>query len=100
MAVCSISIVPLGQGTSISEALAKCLRALDAFKDLKYRLTAMSTHIEGPLDRIFPAVRAMHEAAAATGAGRIYTTITIDDRRDKEVTLNGKVAAVQKKLDK
>jgi len=100
MAVCSISIVPLGRGTSISEALAKCLRELDAFKDLKYQLTAMSTQIEGPLDRIFAAVRAMHEAAAAAGAGRIYTTITLDDRRDKEVTLAGKVAAVQKKLGK
>ena len=100
MAVCSISIVPMGQGTSISGALSKCIRALDEFKDLKYKLTSMSTQIEGPLDRLFQAVRAMHEAAAATGAGRIYTTITLDDRRDKEVTLAGKVAAVQKKLDK
>jgi uncharacterized protein (TIGR00106 family) len=90
----------MGKGTSISDTLAPCLQVLQKYPDLKHQLTAMSTQIEGPLDRCFDAVQAMHKAAATTGIGRIYTTITVDDRRDKEVTLESKVSAVRQKLNR
>ena len=66
--------------------------------DLKYELTPMSTQIEGPTDRLFEALQAMHQAPFEEGAKRVYTVICLDERRDKELTLDGKVAAVKSKL--
>ncbi|PHJ39914.1 hypothetical protein P378_00475 [Desulforamulus profundi] len=43
-------------------------------------------------------VRQMHEQPFLAGATRVSTTIRIDDRRDKEGTMQGKVASVETKL--
>jgi uncharacterized protein YqgV (UPF0045/DUF77 family) len=40
----------------------------------------------------------MHNTAFAAGAKRVVTSIRIDDRRDKPVTIEGKVKAVKDKL--
>lgn len=98
MSVCSISILPTGKGTSISGTLAKCIKALERFSDLKHEITAMSTQLEGPTDRIFEAFKAMHAAAFSDGTARVYTVIALDERRDKDVTLAGKVASLRQKL--
>lgn len=98
MSVCSVSIIPSGKGASISKTLARCIKVLDRFPELKYELTPMSTQIEGPNDRLFAAIQAMHEAPFEEGAPRVYTVISLDDRRDKSVTLEGKVSAVKSKL--
>lgn len=98
MCVCSISIIPLGKQTSLSEALTPCLKALAKQGHLKYQITPMSTQIEGSLDQVLKAVKAMHQAAFKGGIGRVYTTITLDDRRDKPVSLQSKVTSLQKKL--
>ncbi|MFZ5595539.1 MAG: MTH1187 family thiamine-binding protein [Bacillota bacterium] len=99
MAVVEVTIVPLGTGnTSVSDFVAGCLRVLKDEKNLKYSLTPMGTIIEGELEKILDAVRAMHEQPFRAGAGRVLTTIRIDDRRDREITMSGKVSAVEKKL--
>jgi len=98
MSVCSVSIIPMGKETSISSTVSRCIRVLKRFPELKQQITPMSTQLEGSLDRLFEAIKAMHEAAFADGARRVYTTISLDDRRDKELTLAGKVASVQQKL--
>jgi uncharacterized protein (TIGR00106 family) len=99
MSTCAISIVSKGPGTSVSHIVAKCVKILDNFPDLKWQLTPMSTQLEGATPRIFEALQAMHEVPFGEGVPRVYTVITIDDRRDKEQTLNGKVASVEAKLD-
>ncbi len=98
MSTCAVSIVSKGKGVSVSSIVAKCVKELDKFPDLKWELTPMSTQIEGPTDRVLKAVRAMHEVPFKEGIPRVYTVITIDDRRDKELTLEGKVASVRNKL--
>jgi uncharacterized protein (TIGR00106 family) len=100
MATCSISVIPKGDGVSVSPIVAKCIQVLNDFPDLKWQLTPMSTQIEGPTDRLFEALRAMHEAPFNEGIPRVYTVIAIDERRDKELTLDGKVSAVKRKLQK
>ena len=40
----------------------------------------------------------MHEAGFAEGAGRVVTTIKIDDRRDRQAAIADKVASVKKRL--
>ena len=97
MAVVEVSIIPLGTGTpSMSRYVADALRVLKE-SNLKYELTAMGTIIEGDLDEVLKWIRKMHEVPFGEGVKRVVTTIEIDDRRDKELTIEGKVRAVKSK---
>ena len=97
MVVAGVSVVPVGTETpSVSSYVKDCLRILDKHKDLKYELTPMATVIEGPLDEILEAIKEMHEAPFSKGAMRVLTHITIDDRRDKDLTMQGKIESVMK----
>jgi len=99
MALVEVTVIPLGTGsTSLSQFVAGCMKVLQQAKDVEYQLTPMGTVIEGDLSRIFELVRQMHEQPFGEGASRVSTTIRIDDRRDKEGTMQGKVASVEKKL--
>jgi uncharacterized protein (TIGR00106 family) len=98
MAICSITVIPSSKGTSISDSVARCIKVLQDAPDLKFQITPMSTQIEGPLNRLFDVLKKMHEAAFADGVGRVNTSIVIDDRRDKEISMDYKVKAVQAKL--
>ncbi|MBA7636184.1 hypothetical protein ES703_43799 [subsurface metagenome] len=99
MAMVEVSIVPVGTGNpSVSEYVARALKVLEAEKDLKYELTAMGTIIQGDLDRLLNVVRKMHETAFDSEVKRVLTTIKIDDRRDKALSISGKIAAVKEKL--
>lgn len=99
MAIAEVSIVPLGTETpSLSKFVAGCLLILQGERDLHYQLTPMGTVIEGDLGRILEVVRKMHEQPFNSGARRVLTNIRIDDRRDRVITMSGKVAAVVDKL--
>jgi uncharacterized protein (TIGR00106 family) len=98
MPVVFLTITPLGTGTpSVSRYVAGCERILRD-SGLKHELTAMGTIIEGDLDAILAVVRKMHERPFAEGAARVSTFIKIDDRRDKEHTIAGKMKSVREKL--
>lgn len=99
MAIVEVTVAPMGTGTpSISQYVAACHKVLEKAQDLKYQLTPMSTIIEGDLDRILEVIRQMHEVPFGAGAQRVSTLLRIDDRRDKELTMAGKIKAVTDKL--
>ena len=58
----------------------------------------MATMVEGPLDRILELMQEMHELPFSMGVTRVVTSINIDDRRDKRITMDSKVMAVEEKL--
>ena len=60
----------------------------------------MGTILEGDLDRILAVIREMHESPFQEGAVRVSTFVKIDDRRDKEHTIAGKMRSVEEKLDR
>ena len=98
MAVVFLSITPPGTGTpSVSRYVAGVERILRE-SGLKSQLTAMGTIIEGDLDEILKVVRRMHEHPFTQGALRVSTLVKIDDRRDKEHTIEGKMRSVEEKL--
>lgn len=98
MATLEVSIVPIGTGTtSVSEFIAEATRIAEA-SGLKTELTAMGTNLEGDLPELLKVALQMHESCFAKGVKRVYTVIKIDDRRDKESTLEGKVRSVREKL--
>ena len=99
MALVEVNIVPLGTGTpSVSKYVAQAVKVLQAEEDIKYELTAMGTIIEGDLERLLALVRKMHEAVFDAGAMRVVTTIKIDDRRDKILSMNSKMDSLKKEL--
>ncbi len=100
MAIIEISIVPLGHGsTGISHYVAGCLQELDKYgKDVRYELTPMGTIIEGDLDTILALARRMHEVPFQKGAQRVLTTLRIDDRRDRDTSMEQKKRSVRDKL--
>jgi uncharacterized protein (TIGR00106 family) len=98
MAVVFLSITPLGTGTpSVSRYVAGVEKILRE-TGLVNQLTAMGTIIEGDLDQILAVIRRMHEHPFTQGAVRVSTFVKIDDRRDKEHTIEGKMRSVEEKL--
>jgi len=93
--IAEIHVVPIGTATtSLSHYIAACLDVVKQAEDISYQLTAMGTIIQAPLQQILELAQKMHEAPFAMGAKRVATTINIDDRRDKPITIAGKVKAV------
>jgi uncharacterized protein (TIGR00106 family) len=101
MAIIDISVVPVGtQSPSVSDYVAGAVRILKDEPGIKYELTAMNTIIQGDLDTLLSLARRMHRSAFDAGAKRVVTTIRIDERRDKPLTMEGKIKAVKEKLNK
>jgi len=99
MAIIDISVVPVGtQSPSVSEYIAGAVRMLKSEPDIKYELTPMNTIIEGDLDKLMTLAQKMHRSAFDAGAMRVVTTIRIDERRDKPLTMDSKIKAVKEKL--
>ena len=99
MAIAEITIIPIGTAdTSLSQYVADIHRILQQSSSIRYELTPMSTIIEGELDVLFSVIRQLHEVPFASGVKRVSTSIKIDDRRDKESTMQSKLQAVQEKI--
>ena len=99
MAIMEISIFPIGTGsTSISDHVTEAIRVIQKEKRLKYRLTSMGTMVESDLDRLLSLARKMHRTVLKGQVKRIITSITIDERRDRELTIDGKIESVRQKL--
>jgi uncharacterized protein (TIGR00106 family) len=99
MAMIDISVVPVGTGSpSVSHFVAGAVKILQNEPGIKYELDAMNTVIEGDLARLLALAQRMHESAFAAGAVRVVTTLRIDERRDKPLTIEGKKKAVREKL--
>jgi uncharacterized protein (TIGR00106 family) len=95
--IAEFSIIPIGQaGTSVGHYVAVAVKALENVKGLDFEVTPMGTILAAKdLDTIFEAVRQAHEAIIATGIKRVSSTLRIDDRRDKQRTMDDKVKAVK-----
>ncbi len=98
MAVMEISVVPVGtDNPSISHYVAECVAIVKA-RGLPYELTSMGTNVEGELGDLLGVAEEMHQLPFKRGAQRVLTSIKIDDRRDKKLSMQGKKEAVTKKL--
>jgi len=63
-------------------------------------LGPMSTVLEGELDSLLEVAREMHEVCFTQGYPRVVTSIRIDDRRDKDVSMQYKTQTVEAKVGK
>ena len=98
MAIMEIVISPRGgKETHISPYVAKIHRYLKTQK-LPHQLHDMGTNVEGKAGELWALAKKLHELPFKMGATRVYTTIHLDDRRDKKVSLGDKVKSVRKRL--
>ncbi len=96
--IAEISLIPVGTAsTSLSRMLADSVKVLDQF-DLKYDVTSTGTNVEGDLDTILQAVKAMEEVPFREGADRVVIVMHLDDRRDKAISLDYEEQSLQDKL--
>ena len=100
MATADLTVIALGRADlSASAYIAEIQRRLRAQDRVRYRLHAMGTSLEGSTDDVLALVRELHEVPFGMGIERVYTFLKLDDRRDKEQTLDAKVEAVERLLD-
>ncbi len=96
--IVDLSIIPVGTGASISPILADVIRIIDQ-SGIAYKVTPMGTVLEGEWDPVMDLIRQCHETVLKN-AERVYTTITIDDRKGKTDRIYGKVASLEAKVGK
>jgi len=96
MPIMEINIIPLGTKTpSVSKYIADALRVLGKEKNIIYELTAMGTIVEtDSLDLLLTLAKKMHRAVLSGKINRVVTTIKIDDRKDKKISIEEKVGSV------
>ena len=96
MVLLEMSIVPLGQGESVSPFVARCVEIVDR-SGLNYELHAMGTIVEGDLPQVLDLMRECIEEVAKS-ANRVTCTAKIDYRQGVSGGIQSKVASVRQKL--
>ncbi len=90
------SISPLGEGESVSGAVAKIIEVIEA-SGLEHSTNAMGTIIEGETEQVFALLERCHEVMQA-GYPRVTSKILIDHRRGKSGRLTAKIESLERKL--
>ena len=99
MATADLTVIALGRpDASASAYVAEIQRRLAAQNRVGYRMHAMGTSLEGPTADILELVGELHAVPFDQGVPRVYTVLKLDERRDKEQTLDDKVASVERLL--
>ena len=101
MVIAEISIFPLGTGApSVSQYVAAAVRELEA-SGLRCSLGPMGTTVEAAsADDIYAALARAQAAVFELGAGRVYTVIKMDERRDVEArSAENMVRSVREQLN-
>jgi uncharacterized protein (TIGR00106 family) len=92
--IVDLCVVPIGVGVSLAPYVATCERVLQQ-AGLTIRLHPNGTAIEGDWAPVMAAIEACHVAVHAMGCPRIFTTVTINTRIDRDQGLDDKLASVQ-----
>jgi len=96
--VVEFSVIPIGSGTSISADVAEAIKIV-AESGIKYKVTPMSTIMEGSWEEIMEVIRKCHEALLKR-SGRVMTRISIDDRVGSSGNrMNEKIESIEKRLN-
>ena len=100
MATADLTVLALGRpDASASAYIAEIQRRLAAQDRVGYRMHAMGTSLEGSTADILTVVGELHAVPFEQGIPRVYTVLKLDERRDREQTLDDKVASVERLLE-
>lgn len=99
MATADLTVIGLGRSDPSAGAyVAEIQRRLAAQERVGYRLHAMGTSLEGTTEDILAVVGELHRVPFELGLPRVYTVLKLDERRDKDQTLDDKVSSVERRL--
>jgi uncharacterized protein (TIGR00106 family) len=100
MATADLTVIALGRAdASASRYIAEIQRRLAAQDRVRYAMHAMGTSLEGSTDDILAVAGELHAVPFDMGIPRVYSILKLDERRDREQTLEDKVTSVQTLLD-
>ena len=98
MIVADIRVVAVGTSTSMSQHVKAVHDILDE-EGIKYMPGPMSTALEvDSLDDLFDVVEQSNQVLTDRGVQRVLTTINIDYRLDKEISMKSKLGICKNKL--
>ena len=98
--IAEVSFSPIGTATpSLHEYVTAALAVLKDHPEVESQLNPMGTVLEGERRDVLNVVEAMNEAIFAAGARRVGTTLKIDERRDKQTSMQHKVDIVKQGLN-
>lgn len=98
MAIMQLTIIPLGTQTpSVGQYVAEIQQVLRR-EGVRHELTDMGTIIDGEPQALLELAARLHGLPFAHGVQRVVTQLVLDERRDKDVRLGDKTAAVQARL--
>lgn len=98
MVLLEFSMSPLGKGESVSKYVAGSLDIIDK-SGVDYRLNPMGTVLEGEWDDVLGVVKQCYERMKED-CPRISCVMKVDYREGHSGRLTGKVAAVEKQLNR
>jgi uncharacterized protein (TIGR00106 family) len=99
MATADLTVIGLGRAeVSASRYIAEIQRRLAAQDRVRHRLHAMGTSLEGTTADILAVVAELHAVPFELGLPRVYTVLKLDERRDREQSLDDKVTSVERLL--
>jgi len=94
MLLAQLSVYPVGSGVSLGKYVRKGVKVIEE-SGYTYQVGGMSTSIEVPgLEALFELVKKIRQAQIDEGAERIIIELKVDERRDKDATLQGKIDSV------
>ncbi|KQC04675.1 MAG: hypothetical protein APR53_09725 [Methanoculleus sp. SDB] len=97
MIIAEFSIIPIGtKTTAVGKYVKAAVKELEKQGSIRAKPEAMGTVIEAKnLGDLFKAVEKAHNSIFDLGLKRVVTEIKIDDRRDKEATIESKTKALK-----
>jgi uncharacterized protein (TIGR00106 family) len=94
MLLAQLSVYPIGTGVSLGRYVKKGVRIIEE-SGYTYQVGGMSTSVEVPdLKELFALVEKIRQAQIDEGAERVIIELKVDERRDKDATLQGKINSV------
>lgn len=92
------AMFPVGGSESASGEVSKIIDIIDR-SGLPYKTSAMSTVVEGDWEELMALINQCRLKLRESN-NRVYMALTMDDRGDAKNRLNGKVASLEKKLNR
>lgn len=91
-----LGVLPIGTSTpSLGKYIAHGLKRLGSIDGIRYQTTPMGTIMEAEsIDKIFEAAKAVSDSIFEMGVSRVETILKIDQRRDKDHTLEDKMKSL------
>lgn len=82
----------------MGDILVEVRRHLEAQDKVRFEMHAMGTSLEGEADDIFALAAELHAIPLGAGIPRVYTVLKVDQRTDKDQTLDSKLRSVEDRV--